>query len=130
MGKTRILLIDDEVNFCKAVKLNLERGGDYEVVTAASGMEGLRLVDETAFDLVITDFRMPGMDGKAVLSALKAKRPDTSVVLFSIYHDDRQTITPEIERQADGLISKPIDHEQLERAIRNALAKKRDRVSD
>jgi CheY-like chemotaxis protein len=129
MDKTRILLIDDEVNFCKAVKLNLEHGGAYDVVTAASGREGLRLAEETPFDLVITDFRMPGMDGKAVLSALKAKRPHTPVVLFSIYYDDRQTITPEIERQADGLISKPIDHEQLERAIRSALATKRNHVS-
>ncbi len=123
MGKKRLLLIDDEINLCKLMKLNLERTGEFEVTVAHSGMEGIEKAKAERFDLVITDFRMPGLDGKVVLDAVKAMTPHTPVVLFSIYHDDAGTITPELERKADGLINKPIDHEQLHKVIKDALAR-------
>ncbi len=129
MGKTKILLIDDEAYFCKAVKLNLEHGGVYEVTTAQSGEDGLRQATSDDFDLIITDVRMPGLDGKTVLRTLKAKRSHVPVVLLSIYHDDDLVITPDLGRLADGVISKPIDHEQLEQAIHQALTKHSPRRS-
>ena len=123
MTKKKILLIDDEEDLCKLMKLNLERAGEYEVTTASSGEEGVEKAKAEEFDLVITDFRMPGMNGRAVLQAMKALKPDRPVVLFSIYHDDETRITREIEAQADGIISKPIDHEQLYKTIKDALAR-------
>ena len=120
----QILLIDDEPAICRFTKLNLERTGEYVVTIASSGEEGLEKAGTTQFDLIITDYRMPGLDGRAVLEKLKATRPDCPVVLFSIYHDDNSRISREIERKADGLISKPIDHEQLYRTIREALEKR------
>ena len=122
MPKT-ILLIDDEPSICKFTKLNLEQGGEFEVTVAFSGEDGLRLADARDFDLVITDFRMPGMDGKAVLQALKAKKPTRPVILFSVYHDDLHELPHEIRRLANGMISKPIDHDQLQRTIHQALEK-------
>lgn len=122
-----ILLIDDEPSICKFTKLNLERSDAYRVTVAGSGEEGLKLAEQRDFDLVITDFRMPGMDGKAVLDVLKATKPQCPVVLFSVYHDDSDTLTDDILAKADGLITKPIDHEQLTRAIEKALAKRRPR---
>lgn len=123
MDKKKILLIDDEQHLCRIMKMNLERTGEFEVRTAHSGREGLELAKAVKFDLVITDFRMPGMDGRAVLSALKKMSPQMPVVLFSIYHDDADTITPEIESKADGIISKPIEHAQLYKTIQQALSK-------
>jgi CheY-like chemotaxis protein len=123
MTKKKILLIDDEPDLCRVIKLNLERSGDYEVTTASSGPEGLEKVKVTEFDLVITDFNMPGMDGAAVLHALKAIKPNAPVVLCSVYHDDPTRITRALQQTADGLIGKPIDHERLRATIQHTLSK-------
>lgn len=124
MARKKILLIDDEPSICKFTKLNLERDGAFEVTTACSGKEGLEKALTEPFDLVITDFRMPEMDGKAVLDALKAARPECPVVLFSIYHDDASAMTVDIRNKADGIISKPIDNAALLRTISEALSRK------
>ena len=122
MTKKRLLLIDDERDLCLVMKLNLERTGAYDVTVAYSGPEGLERARVDEFDLVITDFNMPGMDGGTVLRSLKAMRPQAPVVLCSVYHDDVTAITAEVQREADGLINKPIDHAQLLRTIERALA--------
>ena len=110
---------------CTFVKRNLERMGEFEVTTANSGPEGLEKARAAAFDLVITDFKMPGMDGGEVLAALRTMKPSMPVVFFSVYHDDQVTISSEMANQADGLISKPIDNDQLYRVIQEALGKQR-----
>lgn len=123
MGKIKILLIDDEPDLCQVTKFNLERNGLYEVTTAHTGREGLAKAQAAVFDLVITDFKMPGLDGRDVLTVLKTIHPHIPVVLFSVYHDDPETVTPDLARQTDGIISKPIDHQQLCRTIEQALAR-------
>ena len=125
MAKIRILLIDDEVHLCRMIKLNLERSGGYEIVTAFSGEEGVAKAKEELFDVVITDFRMPGMNGKEVLEALKAFNPKLPVILSSVYHDDPTVITQATDREADGLISKPIDHAKMEAVIQEVLSRSR-----
>lgn len=121
--KVKILLIDDEKDLCRVTKLNLERGGRYQVTMAHSGREGLAKAAQGVFDLIITDYNMPGLDGGKVLLTLKARQPAIPVVLFSVYHDDPVTVTPAMARAADGLVSKPIDHEQLCNTIERALAR-------
>lgn len=123
MDKIRILLIDDEVQLCRMMKLNLERLGRYDVTTAFSGEEGVAKAKAESFDIVITDFNMPGIDGKQVLEALKAFNPRLPVILSSVYHDDPDTITLSTDRKSDGLISKPIDHAQLEKVIQDVLSR-------
>lgn len=122
MGKKKILLIDDEADLLRVTRMNLERTGDFDVTTAASGEAGLALARQGAFDLVITDFKMSGMDGGQVVQAMKALHPRPPVVLFSVYHDDTATVTPEILNSVDGLISKPLDHGQLLATVRKLLA--------
>lgn len=123
MTKKKLLFVDDEAPLCQLIKLNLERTGAYEVTTATSGQEGLEQARANDFDLVITDLRMPGMDGEVFLNALHALRPDTPVILCSVYHDDPKAITPEICRNVDGLVGKPIDRAQLCQAIKEGLAR-------
>ncbi len=130
MTKKRILLIDDEQDLCLVMKLNLERTGAYEVLTAATGEEGLDLARRAPIDLVITDFKLPGMDGESVLDALKAIRPQAPVLLCSIYHDDATRVTPALHRKADGILVKPINREQLTRTIEAVLARSRDGSGD
>jgi DNA-binding NtrC family response regulator len=122
MRKRKILLIDDEPHLCKLMGMNLERDGGYRVTTALSGAEGIAKAKAEVFDLVITDFRMPGVDGETVLEVLKAMRPRAPVVICSVYHDDITTIRNSVREKADAIISKPIDHRVLYRTIEEVLA--------
>jgi len=124
MGKRKILIIDDEENLAFLMKANLERSGDFEIATARNGKVGLEMAKVTEYDLVITDYKMPVMDGKAVLEALRKMHPNLPIVIFSVYHDDDSTITRELRAQADGVISKPIDNQALSQVIEKALRKR------
>jgi CheY-like chemotaxis protein len=124
MGKKKILIIDDEEDICEIMKLNLENTGEFEVTTVYSGERGIDTVGKNDFDLVITDFYMPGMDGGEVIDSVKKLKPDLPVLLFTVYHDDEVTLAPSIKEKADGLIDKPIRHEQLYSAIKRALSRK------
>lgn len=120
--RKKILLIDDEADLCYLMKMNLEFDGLYDVETATSGEDGVKKALANNFDLIITDFRMPGMSGKEVVDRLKEQRPAYPIIIFSIYHDDSITITRDLRNKVDGIISKPIDHSQLTKTIIDALA--------
>jgi DNA-binding response OmpR family regulator len=121
MAKKRILLIEDEADLGRVTTMNLERTGEFQVTTAPSGEAGLALAHAQPFDLVITDFNLPGLDGGRVALALKAQQPRCPVVLFSVYHDDETSVTPEIRQAVDGLLSKPLDHGALMATIHRLL---------
>jgi len=70
MDKKKILLVDDEEDFCFFVKLNLERTGKYRVFTTTDGIEGIRLAKELKPDLIFLDIIMPKMDGERVAEIL------------------------------------------------------------
>ena len=123
MSKKKILVIDDEEDLCELMKLNLEHTGELEVVIAFSGKDGIDRCKQTEFDLVITDFHMPDMNGEQVLDALKQLRPSVPVLLFSIYHDDDSMLSSSVKEKARGIISKPINHDELYKKINEALNK-------
>ncbi|MFA7677809.1 MAG: response regulator [Candidatus Omnitrophota bacterium] len=72
MGKKKILIIDDEQDMVFFVKANLELTDEYQVITAGSGEEGLKLVLEHRPDLILLDIKLPGKDGFEILNTLKA----------------------------------------------------------
>lgn len=123
MKKRKILLIDDEADILYFVKMNLEATGKYEVVTADSGEKGIAIAiaKQQDFDLIITDYKMKGMDGKKVMDILKHSLVKSPIIIFSIYHDDNSKITESIRKTADGLISKPFTNEKLIEVIEQAL---------
>src|ERR687889_266797 len=82
MPKARILVIDDEAAIRDSLRMTLEYEG-YEFVGAATGQEGLALVEREAFDLVLLDVKMPGMDGLDVLGRLRAMNETLPVVMIS-----------------------------------------------
>ena len=122
--RKRILIIDDEEALCRVIKLNLEHAGEYEVITAYSGEEGLDKAKAGGFDVIITDFNMPGIDGITVLNTIKGWNPEQPVALFSIYYDDSCSFTADTRNKADALISKPIDYDQLKKIIDDLINKK------
>jgi CheY-like chemotaxis protein len=125
MWKNRILLIDDEEDICRMIKLNLESTGEFEVTTARSGQTGLDMVKEEKFDLVITDFNMPGMKGDEVVHRLRAISPNMPLILFTIYHDDASTVTRSLRKKVDGVISKPFEHKDLYKLVKELLDKRK-----
>jgi DNA-binding response OmpR family regulator len=71
MSKKRILIIDDEENFCKLVKMNLELDVDFTVETATEGKKGIELAKKFKPDIIILDIMMPKMSGFEVLEKIK-----------------------------------------------------------
>jgi CheY-like chemotaxis protein len=106
------------------VRLNLEMVGDYDVEIASTGGEGLAKIEESQFDLVVTDFMLPGITGDEVLRRTRLLHPDLPIVLFSIYYDDATTISAQAHAMADACLRKPLDHDELVRVIEDLLSKR------
>jgi DNA-binding NtrC family response regulator len=94
----------------------------YHVDEAANGREGIEMIKNNDYDLVMTDIKMPGMDGLEVLEMIKMMKPETSVVMIS-GHGDIQTAVESIKKGAFDFISKPPDLNRLLSTVRNALDK-------
>jgi len=85
MYKKRILIIDDEEDFCQLVKKNVEMTGEFEVHIATNGDDGIRLAKEIKPDLILLDVVMPGMDGSDVASQIRDDESikDTPIVFLT-----------------------------------------------
>lgn len=119
---TKILVVDDDARILRSLDRLLTREG-YEVETAADGFIALKMFEERAADLVITDINMPGMDGIEVITALQDLRSDVPVIAISA----GGLLPSEVLLQnADMLgaissISKPFDVDTLLEAVSRAL---------
>jgi DNA-binding NtrC family response regulator len=131
MGADRVLLIDDEVAFVETLAERLGARG-LEVDCAYTGDEGVEKARGKAYDAVILDFAMPGMDGIETLQALLGDNPDLQVMLLT----GQATIKTAVEATRLGavdILEKPTDVETLMERIRTARARylalreKRDR---
>jgi len=115
----RILVVDDETNIRTALAKILEKAG-YAVEAADSGDAALGLLQDTVFDLVITDLKMVGPSGMEVLQAGKRLHPDTEVILLTAYG----TIESAVEAMKTGAydyVTKPLDPERLTHLVAKAL---------
>ncbi len=117
----KILVIDDESSIRRTLKEILEFE-KYEVDLAANGMDGLVLAKATAYDVVLLDIKMPGMDGMEVLDALQ-KFTDCPVIMIS-GHGTIETAVEAIKKGAYDFIVKPPDLNRLLISLRNAIDKK------
>jgi PAS domain S-box-containing protein len=116
-------VIDDEEIDRRTLKTLLEAEG-LDVVTAASGEEGVALLRGRQFEVAIADLMMPGMDGLQVIAALKAVDPDIEVILQTGYATVDSTIAAFRQGAGDYLL-KPIDKAKLRPALLRALAMRR-----
>lgn len=117
----KLLLVDDEENILRSLQRVL-RKEPYTLTTATSGDQAMGLMAEGRFDLVISDARMPGMDGPSLLSAIKKKYPWCIRILLTGYADIDSTIKAINDGQIYRYISKPWDDDELRLIIRQALA--------
>ena len=114
----KILLVDDEEGIRKVLKITLESAG-YKVLTAPDGETGLDVFVREAPDLVITDIKMPGIDGIELLKRIKHLNPETEVIMIT-GHGDMDLAVKSLQYEAADFITKPIDSLDLESAIQKA----------
>ena len=119
--KGAILVVDDEKGQREILKTILEAEG-YDVAAAAGGLDALQKVQKNRFDLVITDLKMPGMDGAALLENILKERPSTSVVMVTA-HGSIDSAVEAIRKGAFDYLTKPIDREKLIIAAKKAIEK-------
>jgi two-component system nitrogen regulation response regulator NtrX len=117
--KSRILVIDDEAAIRDSLRMILEYEG-YEFLGAATGEEGIGVVEREAVDLVFLDIKMPGMDGLEVLGRLKKVAESLPVVMIS-GHATVATAVEATKMGAFDFIEKPLATERVLLTIRNAL---------
>lgn len=115
----KILVIDDDTSLRRVLEYNLQEAG-YQVVSAEDGEKGVRLFTEEAPALVITDMKMPGMDGMQVLKAVKERSPETLVIMITAFG----TVDIAVEAMKAGAydyITKPFNRDELRLTVAKAL---------
>lgn len=115
-----ILLVDDELNVLKAL-MRLLHPCQYRILMANSGAEALTILGREPVDLVISDMRMPNMDGAELLARIRDEWPDTVRLLLTGHADMAQTIAAINQGQIYRYIAKPWDDQELLLIVRQAL---------
>ena len=113
----RVLIVDDELEFRTLVKNALPA---FEVLEAENGKKALDVVQEEELDLVITDLKMPEMDGPQLLQALRAQHPDLQVIAVSGYMDADEV---RANYDFDGFAEKPFALQQFQDLVNSHMAK-------
>lgn len=122
MPPKRILVVDDEPFVCDAVKMMLEFDG-HQIETAGNGRDALALLEKTNFDLVITDYAMPGMKGNELAAQIRGRAPKQPIVMITAYAEMLAANQTPLDA-VDCVISKPFLLEDLRAAIAKATAGK------
>jgi DNA-binding response OmpR family regulator len=124
----KILLVDDDEDLRWGVSRNLSSDKElYELVTASSGEQAVEALSKSTFDLVITDFKMPGITGLDLLIKINEEYPKTKVVIMTGYDSE------ELQREANirgslYYISKPFAMDELRKLIVDALTRKTEEL--
>ncbi|UCG13839.1 MAG: sigma-54-dependent Fis family transcriptional regulator [Deltaproteobacteria bacterium] len=114
-----ILIVDDEKNYLLVLEALLTDVG-YEVITTDSAKDALGLTETHDLDLVITDMRMPGLDGMEFLARLRSRQPELPVIMMTAYATVEKAVEA-MKRGAFDYITKPFKNEELKLTIRKAI---------
>ena len=115
------MLIDDEPDILRVLSMSLKADG-YDVVSAQNGSEGIAAFEKERPDIVITDIKMPGMDGIEVLKRVKERNPDAEVIIIT-GHGDIENAIEALKHGASDFINKPVRDEALAIALIRAREK-------
>ena len=114
-----ILVVDDELSMREFLQILLEKEG-YRVVTTGGGKSAINLFEKSDFDMVISDIRMPDMDGLEVLKAVKEISPDVAVLMITAFAS-METAVHAMKLGAFDYITKPFKVDEIRYVIKNAL---------
>ena len=114
-----ILVVDDEPNYLVVLSELLKEEG-FEVFTAQSGEDGLKIAKENDLDLIITDMRMPGMDGLELLKTVKSFNHDLPVIMVTAFGEVEKAVVA-MKAGAYNYLAKPFSNDELLVNIRKAV---------
>jgi DNA-binding NtrC family response regulator len=116
---SRILLVDDDAGLRRIIQFKLSKNG-YTVTSAADGAEALSLLRHHQYDLILSDLKMPNLDGLELLAQVKKLQPDTQVILMTAYATVSQAVQA-VKLGAFDYLTKPFDDDQLFLVLEKAL---------
>ncbi|HDZ89232.1 MAG: response regulator [Deltaproteobacteria bacterium] len=116
--KTKILIVDDEESIRTLLSISLSHKG-FEVFAAEDGRKGIEIFRKETPPIVITDIKMPGMDGLELLRQIRRLDPDTRVIVIT-GHGDMESAVESLKLEASDFISKPVKEDVLMVAIKRA----------
>lgn len=121
-GRARVLIVDDAVNLALSLQSILEMSLDCEVCTAFDAEQALQLLGHKSFDVLITDYHMPGMDGLMLAEQVCLSSPRTTIIMVSA---DSDAIQCERAAQASvqHILRKPAEPAQVCRLVADALGR-------
>lgn len=122
-NKGKILVVEDEKSMREVLKILLE-GENYDVTSASDGLEGLTYINKDIFDLVITDMKMPKLDGFKLLKKIKEISPETIVIMITAF-GTTETAIEAMKLGAYDYINKPFKIDEIRLIITKAIEKKR-----
>jgi two-component system NtrC family response regulator len=114
-----ILIVDDEKNYLVVLEALLSPEG-YEIMTADNARAALRLIEESDLDLILTDMKMPGMNGMELLEHCKRIKPEVPVIMMTAYGTIEMAVEA-MKKHAYDYITKPFQNEELKVTIQKAL---------
>jgi two-component system response regulator AtoC len=126
--RKQVLIVDDELNLRKILSAQLTRDG-YDVLTAEDGEQGLHLLREHHIDLVITDLKMPKVDGMTLLKRALEEEPELPVVLITA-HGTIDTAVEALKRGAFDFVTKPFDKDEVRQIVAKAMKTRELRGAD
>jgi len=116
----RILVVDDEPSILRAYQMMLEFFG-YQAAVTSAGHKALQMLDAEPFDLVITDYSMPGMKGDELIAEVRRRMPGLRIVMVTAFAEDIQA-SGNRTGGADCVLPKPFGIDDLRNTIANLLA--------
>jgi two-component system response regulator AtoC len=119
----RVLIVDDEEQMRELLAKVLEKNG-YQVTTAGDGGQALTLLEKEPMDLVVTDVRMPGLDGMEALKAIKELNPEIVVIIMTAFGSIDQAVQA-VKEGAYDYINKPFKIDEMLLTIKKALEERR-----
>ncbi|MEK7666769.1 MAG: sigma-54 dependent transcriptional regulator, partial [Pseudomonadota bacterium] len=117
--KRTVLVVDDEQNMQTVMRMILEDAG-HVVITASSGEEALKHIQDPNLDVVLSDMKMPGMGGEGLLARCRADRPDLPVIVVTA-HGTIKSAVKSVAAGAADYLTKPFEPDELEIAVHNAV---------
>ena len=123
--KSKVLVVDDEETLTWSMAKTLAKdAGKYELIIANSGEDALKILEKGPLDVVVTDIKMPGLNGLELLSIIREKYPSTKVIIMTAYG------SPEVHKEATRrgsyyYLEKPFEISEIRTLILNALQEKR-----
>ena len=119
--RPNILIVDDEKNTREGLKKGLNNNNNYNIMLAGGGEAALGIASRRPIDVVLTDLKMPGMDGIALMKKIKAISPETMIIILTAYGTVERAVGA-MKQGAYDFVTKPVNLDEIDILIRRVLS--------